>query len=390
MGNKRKGGFKNNSGKSIIFSVCLLILSVGLRSQDDSAPVTLNIGDSAPPLQVKEWLKGEPVTEYKNGTVYIIEFWATWCAPCRAAMPHLSVLTNKYKSRVRTIGIDVMEERKTPVEKVKKFVDSMGLRMDYAVAIQDSNYMEKDWLEASGERRKYGIPRSFIVNENGVLAWAGHPSALDTILPKIINNTWNIREESEKRVSNFWIEALEDSLIWELRPYSGDRRSMPVDLGKPLVLLEKINQYIKAEPRLQYAPRIAGSIFSALLKTDPQKAYDYGKVALVTPDYLEPVCDYIVDAIMFYSKILKFPPKIYQLGAEAQQAEINDQPYPELVNIPKRYNQMAEWYWKANEKIKAIESQQKAIDEMIRRKNFSQVDLAAYESRLKQYKNVSR
>lgn len=282
MGNKRKGGFKNNSGKSIIFSVCLLILSVGLRSQDDSAPVTLNIGDSAPPLQVKEWLKGEPVTEYKNGTVYIIEFWATWCAPCRAAMPHLSVLTNKYKSRVRTIGIDVMEERKTPVEKVKKFVDSMGLRMDYAVAIQDSNYMEKDWLEASGERRKYGIPRSFIVNENGVLAWAGHPSALDTILPKIINNTWNIREESEKRVSNFWIEALEDSLIWELRPYSGDRRSMPVDLGKPLVLLEKINQYIKAEPRLQYAPRIAGSIFSALLKTDPQKAYDYGKVALDT------------------------------------------------------------------------------------------------------------
>lgn len=110
----------------------------------------------------------------------------------------------------------------------------------------------------------------------------------------------------------------------------------------------------------------------------------------LTPDYLEPVCDYIVDAIMFYSKILKFPPKIYQLGAEAQQAEINDQPYPELVNIPKRYNQMAEWYWKANEKIKAIESQQKAIDEMIRRKNFSQVDLAAYESRLKQYKNVSR
>lgn len=73
-------------------------------------------------------------------------------------------------------------------------------------------------------------------------------------------------------------------------------------------------------------------------------------------------------------------------GAEAYQAEIDDTPYPELVNMPKRYNKMAEWYWRANEKEKAVAAQTRAIEELEKRKGVSKEDLSLYEARLKRYK----
>lgn len=38
---------------------------------------TLNVGDRAPALNVDRWLKGEPVTAFQPGTIYVVEFWAT-------------------------------------------------------------------------------------------------------------------------------------------------------------------------------------------------------------------------------------------------------------------------------------------------------------------------
>lgn len=49
---------------------------------------------------------------------------------------------------------------------------------------------------------------------------------------------------------------------------------------------------------------------------------------------------------------------------------------------------MAEWYWRTNQKSKAIDSQQKAIEALKTKKNFSNQDMAAFKSRLEQYKNM--
>ena len=360
----------------------LLIITIATHAQDDHPP-SLNIGDTAPSLRVQEWLKGEPVQRFEKGTVYVLEFWATWCIPCKAAMPHLSDLARKYKDRVTIIGIDIKEDKTTSKEKIKAFVDNMGHRMDYNVAIQDSNFMETDWLYASGEQ---GIPESFVVNAEGRLAWVGHPSKLDKVLPQIVNNSWDITGALAERNSERYLAALDDSLSYELRRYNRDRRLNPNAADKLDSVLLAIDEIIRKEPRLKYAPHVAFHTFGFLLETDLHKAYEYGKTAIVTPTYREPVYDIISEAVMWYSDKLFLTAEIYHLGAEAYQTEIDDTPYPELVNMPKRYNKMAEWYWRANDTAKAIEAQQKAIDELKRRKNFSKEDLAAYELRLQQYK----
>ncbi len=372
----------------------LLCITVTIHAQNDQSTL-LNIGDPAPPLRVREWIKGTPVQRFEKDNVYVVEFWATWCKPCAAAMPHLSVLASKYKDKVTILGIDIYEKKNTSMEKVKAFVDSAWHRMDFHMAVEDSNFMETGWLDASGER-KHGIPRSFVVDAEGRIAWIGYPKDLDEVLPKIVNRVWDINEALDKWNLDKYLAELDDSAREELFGYVGDafkpgdlegNALKPDDLGKPDSALSIINEMVRKEPRLKYAPLIAFYTFSFLLITDPHKAYEYGRVALATHSYDDPAYNLIIGSIESYSDKLDLPAEIYQLGAEAYQAEIDHLPYPEIVNLSNRYHKMAEWYWIANNKSKAIEAEQKAIESLKNEKDFSEIELAAFELRLQQYKN---
>jgi thiol-disulfide isomerase/thioredoxin len=319
----------------------------------------------------------------------VIEFWATWCKPCVAAMPHLSVLTREYKEKVTVIGIDIYETKVKPVKsnsKVKAFVDSMGNRMDFNVAIEDSNFTVADWIVGTAEQNS-GIPRTFVIDQNGRLAWIGYPSELNGVLHKIVNGTWDIKATLIRRNENKRLAILDDSLNYELMRFRRNPYNMN-DTDKPDSALLMIDNIVGNEPELKYAPFIASHTFDALLKTDPHKAYEYGKKAIVTPTYGGFPYDVIVGGIEWYSDKLNLPSEIYELGADAYQEEINQIPYPELVNIPRLYNNMGEMYWRAKNKSKAIEAVQKAIEELKSRKDFSKKDMATFESRLQQYKTM--
>src|SRR5690625_821015 len=92
-------------------------------------PGRLNIGDPMPPIKGSTWVKGTPVHHFKKGQIYVIDFWATWCVPCKVSIPYLSNLADKYKNKVTFIGIDIWEDRTehpASTQEIKAFVDSMG------------------------------------------------------------------------------------------------------------------------------------------------------------------------------------------------------------------------------------------------------------------------
>jgi len=366
------------------FKLLLLFcfITYSIDAQNDQLPI-LKLGDPAPQLRVSQWIKGNPVQTFKKGKIYVVEFWATWCLPCIAAMPHLSIMANKYKDEVIVLGIDILERKTTSMEKVKTFVEGMGHRMDYHVAVQDSNFMEVGWFNASGEQ---GIPKSFVVNGEGKLAWIGHPMHLDKILPKIMNNTWDIKAELTERKESKRLAVLDDSLRVELDMFAGNPYKQDY-IGKPDSALLLINEMVKKEPKLKYADFTASHTFAALLKTDLQKAYEYGRELLAaTSTYDDPPFYSIIGNIEWYSDKINLPVEIYQLAAETYQARIDRIPYPEIFNMPKHYKIMARWYWLANDKPKAIDAMQKAIDAAKSRKDFSATDLKAFEFQLQQYK----
>ncbi len=168
--------------------------AASIASAADAKPKELLVGDSAPPLALKEFVKGEPVKELTKGKIYVLEFWATWCGPCIKAIPHVSQLQAKHKNVV-FIGIDVLENAE---DEVKAFVKKMGDKMNYRVAIdkpdpladdEAKGVMAKTWLEASHQQ---GIPASIIVDANGKVAWIGHPMELDEPLEEIIAGKWDL------------------------------------------------------------------------------------------------------------------------------------------------------------------------------------------------------
>jgi thiol-disulfide isomerase/thioredoxin len=111
---------------------------------------------------VTQWVTPNPPTsEDIKGCVCVVEFWATWCPPCRDSIPHMRSLAAKYKDRnVCFIGLS----DDSSIGDVRKFVDKK--KINYNIAM-DTGIGEQLGIS--------GIPTVMIINHEGRLTWSGNP-----------------------------------------------------------------------------------------------------------------------------------------------------------------------------------------------------------------------
>ncbi|MEY4534622.1 MAG: hypothetical protein RLZZ246_940 [Planctomycetota bacterium] len=131
-------------------------------------PEKLKVGSAMPSLDNVEMVQGSK-DNLTDAKVTVVEFWATWCGPCKKAIPHINEVASANAWRgLRVLGVstDSTEDK----SKVKPFVDKMGSRMTYNVGWAGDG-VGRDWMEASGQK---GIPTAFVCT-NGKIAWIGHP-----------------------------------------------------------------------------------------------------------------------------------------------------------------------------------------------------------------------
>lgn len=172
----------------------LMFLSAASVYAVNQDPYTLKIGDAAPQLKYSKWIKGTPVDTYKADQTYIVEFWATWCGPCIAAMPHLSDLAEKYKDKVTVIGANVWEKTgdkpyESSLPGVVRFVEGNAKNMRYNIlADTKDQYLANQWLKPAGIT---GIPSTFII-QKGKIVWVGHPVNLDEVIGPLLEGTYDV------------------------------------------------------------------------------------------------------------------------------------------------------------------------------------------------------
>jgi thiol-disulfide isomerase/thioredoxin len=256
--------------KILSYRLCFAIMIfVTIAISSISAQNILNVGDKAPELKSSKWIKGTPIEKFEKGRIYVIEFWATWCGPCKMNIPHLTEMAHKYKDLVTIIGMDGSEKAASQGEKekiVSDFVSQMGDKMDYNVVLDsEDHYMFTNWMQAAGQT---GIPCAFIVNKDNIVNWIGHPMSAEKVLDRLVKGEYSletaIREYNDEQNKKMLEKKEQERFAEEAKEMLKANKNK--DYTRVITECEAI---VTKEPAFQ--SRLDGYYFNALAKTDPDK-----------------------------------------------------------------------------------------------------------------------
>ena len=315
------------------------------------ARADLNVGDAAPKLEVKEFVKGEPIKALEAGNTYVVEFWATWCGPCRATIPHLTELQKKHKD-VKFIGVSVWEQDQ---DAVAPFVKEMGDKMDYRVARDsipegkeaDDGAMATNWMKAADQN---GIPAAFIVNKDLKIVWIGHPGEIEEPLAKVVEGKWDL----ETAVAEAKKAKEEQGKLAKLQ----GKLQEAIQSEDPKQILAAIADAVKEVPAVE--ARLAPMKFGALIHAGEQD-----EALALAKKLLEGEAGENASALNFVAWAIVDPenknkpgPKLVAFALETARKgdEIEKGKSPFLADT------LARAYFESGDVAKAVETQKRALE----------------------------
>jgi cytochrome c biogenesis protein CcmG/thiol:disulfide interchange protein DsbE len=196
MDDVMKLAFHRSALPAYLLASLLLCLFPSFVSAQESEQPTIRFvrnPDPAPDFKLAG-LDGKPVTlADSKGKVVLVNFWATWCGPCRAEIPDLVELQKKYKDRLQILGLAVDDE---DLDAIKKFAARFGVNYPVALATNEI-------------RLQYGgipaLPTSFILDSEGRVVQK-HEGLRDPVLYET-----EIRSLLGLPIGNVKVETFEDA-----------------------------------------------------------------------------------------------------------------------------------------------------------------------------------
>jgi len=146
------------------------VRAIVVEAPDEEIPVGTQLGRRAPAF-ILENLQGEDVSlsDY-IGNIVILDFWASWCPPCRYSLPHLETLGERYRDQgLVVLGVTLDENRQ-----------------DAETFLADSGYSNivsvwESYAAAQAVKTLYGvtgIPHTFLIDRQGIIRYSDHPIRL--------------------------------------------------------------------------------------------------------------------------------------------------------------------------------------------------------------------
>jgi peroxiredoxin len=136
-----------------------------LSAMRNAAPA---VGHPAPAFTLQT-LSGETLALADlRGAPVVLNFWATWCGPCRREMPALQATRDRYGARIHVLGIDQGEES----DVVQAFMDEVGI--DFTIGL------DRDQNVGTNLYNVQGLPTTYFVDAEGVIrhVWLGEMNSI--------------------------------------------------------------------------------------------------------------------------------------------------------------------------------------------------------------------
>ncbi len=143
----------------IVGVLAIIALAFGVVWLQSAKYEPLTVGMAAPDFTLPDMAgKNQQLSDYR-GKVIFLNFWATWCKPCKEEMPSMQVLWDNLKKE-DFVMLAISMDRVTTTKEISPFVENLKLTFPI---LTDS------WGQTDKRYKLMGVPETYIIDQNGVL-----------------------------------------------------------------------------------------------------------------------------------------------------------------------------------------------------------------------------
>lgn len=190
----------------------------------------IKVGSNAPLIKLTSWVKGRAIEGIVPGQVTVVEFWAAHYPPSVSNLIRLTRYAKTYKENLAVVGVSMEPDS----EDLRKILTRADDRIELSLGFDNDEYTTlRSYLDGAGVQR----PTTFIVDQDGKIAWFGDGAQMARPLKRILAKTWNrdfiasseeLEDKLEARTENLGKQPKYSALVerWEKASENSDAKTL--------------------------------------------------------------------------------------------------------------------------------------------------------------------
>lgn len=181
---------KKQTMKKLIYILALLAF------ENIYAQSNIKVNEKAPKINITNWIENVPEDKNLNNKYIVLEFWATWCGPCIAAVPHMNQIQKEFNQK-DLYYISITDESIAKVER------SLG-RIEFKSIVVTDLTKETQINFGDGIKGLEAYPLTVLIDKSGIIKWIGEPKELNSkVMLEFLsgNSTQNTNQKIEKNLN---------------------------------------------------------------------------------------------------------------------------------------------------------------------------------------------